>query len=663
MDKNTIIGFLLIAAVVIGFSIFNKPSDEEIARQQQYRDSIQQVQAKQAEIEARIEDSLQQNQPQKETDNTATSFFEPAKSKDNIETAPTDSIQAVPGIEESETFEEQDKSISHKEQIVSLENEVIKLDFSTKGAQIKSAHLKGYKTFTGDSLFLFNNDAIFSLELENKSSVKLNTIDADFSTVKTEDSSVLTMRLNYSENQYIDFIYSLQPDSYMLKFDIQVVGMQDILSRTSKNEFVFTWMQDLRRQEKSIENEQRYSRIYYKMVGQGVDDLSESSEAREEVSVPVKWVAFKDQFFASALISDYEFDIAVMQSRPVQNSEDYIKKYAATIYTTPVEENDGTLHTGFRMFMGPLKYQMLKAYDDGQKDATQILDLDEMIPLGWALFRWINKYFVIPLFNLLTKTELSMGIIILLLTVLVKLIISPLTYKSFMSSAKMRVLRPQVEEINAKYPKQEQAMERQRATMDLYSKAGASPMSGCVPMLLQFPILASLFMFFPSAIELRQQSFLWANDLSTYDAILEWNVNIPLLSSWLGNHLSLFCLLMTATNIIYTKFNMDATNTGQQQMPGMKWMMMFMPVIFLFILNNYPSGLTYYYFVSTLMTILMTIGFRYFIDEEKLLRKLEENKKKPKKKSGFMARLEEAQRMQQQQAKANAKKENKTYPE
>ena len=225
-----------------------------------------------------------------------------------------------------------------------------------------------------------------------------------------------------------------------------------------------------------------------------------------------------------------------------------------------------------------------------------------------------------------------------------------------MSSAKMRVLRPQVEEINAKFPKQEQAMERQRATMDLYSKAGASPLSGCIPMLLQFPILAALFMFFPSAIELRQQSFLWAPDLSTYDAIFEWETNIPLLSSWLGNHISLFCVLMTVTNIVYTKFNMDATNTGQQQMPGMKWMMMLMPIIFLFVLNNYPSGLTYYYFLSTLITILLTLSFRLLINEEKLLKKLEENKKKPKKKSGFMARLEEAQRLQQQQAKARAKK-------
>ncbi|MDR1810397.1 MAG: membrane protein insertase YidC [Prevotella sp.] len=644
MDKNTIIGFILIAAIVIGFSIYNAPTEEErakIEQQRRYNDSIQQVQAEQAAQaaqQAAAEDSVSAEAPETPETNPAQNFFEPAQlSQDSIGTATSDTA----AISTAET--------------VSLENELLKLDISTKGAQIVSAQLKGYHTYIGDSLYLFNNDAQFSLELENKASAKLHTQDLFFTPVKA-DSTTLIMRMNYSPDKYIDFIYSLEPNSYMLNFDIQAVGMQDVLSRTSKNEFVFTWAQGLRRQEKSIENEQRYSRIYYKQAGQTVEELSESADVKEEVSVPVKWVAFKDQFFASTLIADDNFSIAVLNSKIITGSPDYLKHYSATLYTAPKESDDGTLHTGFRYFLGPLKYSMLKDYDDGQEDVSQLLELDKLVPLGWALFRWVNQYFIIPLFNLLNKTGWGLGIIILLLTIIVKIIIAPLTYKSYMSSAKMRVLRPQVEEINAKYPKQEQAMERQRATMDLYSKAGASPMSGCIPMLLQFPVLAALFMFFPSAIELRGQSFLWADDLSTYDAIFEWKANIPLLSSWLGNHLSLFCVLMTITNIIYTKFNMDATNTGQQQMPGMKWLMMLMPVIFLFVLNNYPSGLTYYYFLSFLITILLTLGFRYTIDEEALLKKLEENKKKPKKKSGFMARLEEAQRYQQQQAKANAKR-------
>ena len=261
----------------------------------------------------------------------------------------------------------------------------------------------------------------------------------------------------------------------------------------------------------------------------------------------------------------------------------------------------------------------------------------------------VNQYFVIPLFNFLGQFIHSYGLLIFLLTVIVKLILFPLTYKSYMSSAKMRVLRPQVEELNAKYPGQDKAVERQRAIMELYSRAGASPMAGCVPMLLQMPILVALFMFFPSAIELRHQSFLWAHDLSTYDAIVSWNTYIPIITPYFGNHISLFCLLMTVTNIIYTKFNMDQTNTGQQQMPGMKAMMYMMPLMMLVFFNQYASGLTYYYFISTLITILQTVIFRYTINEDKLLAKLEENKKKPMKKSGFMKRLEEAQKAQQAQ--------------
>ena len=263
----------------------------------------------------------------------------------------------------------------------------------------------------------------------------------------------------------------------------------------------------------------------------------------------------------------------------------------------------------------------------------------------------MNQYFVIPLFDFLGKFIPNYGLLIFLLTVIVKLILYPLTYKSYISSAKMRVLRPQVEEINAKYPGQDQALERQKATMELYSRAGASPLSGCLPLLLQMPILIALFMFFPSAIELRHESFLWANDLSTYDAIVSWETYIPIITPYFGNHISLFCLLMTITNIIYTKYNMDMTNTGQQQMPGMKLMMYLMPLMFLVFFNQYASGLTYYYFISMLISIVQTLIFRFTINEEKLLAKLEANKRKPMKKSGLMKRLEEAQRMQEEQLK------------
>lgn len=637
MDKNTGIGFVLIAAIVIGFTVLMKPSQEELAKEQRYQDSIQNVQAKQVKDDIKTADSA---------DNASKSavgeFFETnTQVNDTVAGADNDSLAV-------NAFKQQ----SNAEQIVSLENEKIKINISSKGGQMISAQLKEYNTYKGDSLYLFKNDARFALELMNKKGVTLNTSEAAFRVIKSSgNEQTVVMRMNYSENQYIDFIYALAPDDYMVKFDIAVVGMQDMLSVDCLERFKLNWNQNLRRQEKSEKNEQRYARIHYKGTDGNFEELSDSHDESKEVPTGAKWVAFKDQFFASVLIADNEFTSPTLNTMMLQ-SEDYLKSYSASLYFKPTLGEKGALVGGFKYFLGPLEYYMLKGYDDGVKDNAQQLELDKLIPLGWSLFRIINQYFIIPLFNMLENTGMQMGLVILLLTVIVKIIISPLTYKSFMSSAKMRVLKPQVDELNEKYPGQEKAMERQKAVMQLYSQAGVNPMSGCIPMLLQMPILLALFSFFPSAIELRHESFLWASDLSTYDAIIEWNTNIPFISSWLGNHLSLFCILMTVTNVIYTKFNMDATNTGQQQMPGMKWMMMFMPVVFFFVLNNYPSGLTYFYFLSTLMTIIITLVCRWVIDEDKVLAKLEENKKKPKKK-GFMARLQEqaeqAQRTQQQQ--------------
>lgn len=655
MDKNTGIGLVLIVAIVMGFTFLMKPSQEEVARENRIKDSISNIQKSQI-----AEDVATANtqQPAQEVQSPVTDFFTANTSAkpDSIAVHPTDSLS---------TSQAQITSDQPKEQILSLENEKIKIDFTTKGGQMLSAQIKDYKRYNGDSLFLFNSDASFSLQLINKQGVALNTDKTIFTPIKsssdTGSTQTLVMRMNYSDTEYIDFIYSLAPDSYMMKFDIAVVGMQNILSVDCLEKFKLNWTQKLHRQEKSEKNEQRYTRINYKGTDGSFEELSESHTESKDIPTGAKWVAFKNQFFATTLIADNEFTSPTLQST-ILESTDFLKNAEATLYFKPIADDSGVLRGGFTYFIGPLDYYMLKGYDEGIKDPSKQLDLDKLIPLGWALFRLINQYFILPLFNLLASTGMGVGIVILLLTLIVKLIISPLTYKSFMSSAKMRVLKPQVDELNEKYPGQEKAMERQKAVMALYGQAGVNPMSGCIPMLLQMPILLALFSFFPSLIELRQQSFLWAHDLSTYDAIFEWNTNIPYLSSWLGNHISLFCILMTVTNIVYTKFNMDATNTGQQQMPGMKWMMMLMPLVFFFVLNNYPSGLTYYYFLSTLMTILITLAFRYLIDEEKVLAKLEENKKKPKKK-GFMSRLQEqaeqAQRAQQQQGKGQNKKKKK----
>jgi len=644
MDKNTVIGFVLIAVVIIGFGLLNRPSDEDIERQKQQRinDSIEYAQTLQREKEKLTTDTT----ADKKEANVVDDFFaEPVQQQDSTSLA-MDSLGEASRQQEG--------------QLITLENNKLKLVFSTKGGQMVSAQLKEFQSYNieekknTDSLYLFNNDGGFSLLLTNRQNKVLHTSDLIFTPVKTDGDNSLIMRFAYSDNQYIDFVYKLADDDYMMKYDINMVGMQSMLNREKADVFEMQWRQKLRRHEKSVKNEQRYSHLCYKYVGGDVKELSADKNEQVEVKEPAKWIAFKNQFFAPIFIADEKIDIALLDSKVLQADEnsEYLKSFEATMYVpAEVDMNAGTMKAGFAYYMGPMSFSLLQNYDSHIDDATKQLDLDKLVPLGWTLFRWINQYFVIPVFNLLKDTGLSMGIVILLLTVIVKLIISPLTYKSFMSSAKMRVLKPQVEEISAKFPKQEQAMEKQQATMALYNKAGVNPMSGCIPLLLQMPILIALFSFFPNAIELRQQSFLWATDLSTYDAIIEWKNHIPLI----GTHLSLFCILMTVTNVVYTKFNMEMTNTGQQQMPGMKWMMYLMPVVFLFLLNDYPSGLTYYYFLSLLITILLTIGFRFMIDEDKVLAKLEANKAKPKKKSGFMARLEEAQRVQQQQLKEKNK--------
>lgn len=643
MDKNTGIGLALIAIIVIGFSYLTRPSQEDIERERRAQDSIKNVRTEQVQEDIAL---ANENMPAATKQSDVADFLDvPTSTKAFNDTTAqkTDSVSA-----------QQVEMDSPKEQTVSLENNKIRINFSTLGGVITSVQLKEYKTFQGDSLYLINGDGGMSLELMNKKGIRLNTDKAYFTPIKySSDAQTLVMRLTFSETQYIDFIYALSPDDYMLKFDLAVVGMENVLSIDGLENFTLKWQQSLRRQEKNAKNEQRYARLHYRTIDGNFDGLSENNNDKREVSSNTKWIGFKDQYFAGVLIADESFRNANLESRIVSTNDNYLKDYAASLDFRPVRGDNNSLLGKFKFFFGPLDYYMLKAYDDGVEEVSQQVELDNLIPLGWVLFRVVNKYFVIPLFDLLNSTGIHMGLVILLLTLIVKIIISPLTYKSYMSSAKMRVLKPQVEELNEKYPGQEKAMERQKAVMALYGQAGVNPMSGCVPMLLQMPVLIALFMFFPSAIALRQESFLWATDLSTYDAIFEWNTHIPLLSGWLDNHISLFCILMTATNIIYTKFNMDATNTGQQQMPGMKWMMLLMPLIFFFVLNSFPAGLNYYYFLSTLITVLLTISFRYLINEEKVLAKLEENKKKPKKK-GFMARLqeqaEEAQRQQRQQA-------------
>ena len=391
----------------------------------------------------------------------------------------------------------------------------------------------------------------------------------------------------------------------------------------------------------------------YKTINDGTDNLSAAKDDEKQLEGRIDWIAFKNQFFSSVFIADQDFDKVTVKSRMEKEGSGYIKDYSAEMNT--FFDPTGKQPTDMYFYFGPNHYKTLKALDKGRDDKWE---LDNLVYLGWPLIRLINKYVTINIFDWLTGWGLSMGVVLLILTILVKIAVYPATWKTYMSSAKMRVLKPKIDEINKKYPKQEDAMKKQQEVMSLYSQYGVSPMGGCLPMLLQFPIIVSLFMFVPTAIELRQQSFLWADDLSTYDAFITFPFTIP----FLGNHLSLFCVLMTITNILNTKFTMQQQDTGAQpQMAAMKWMMYLMPVMFLFVLNDYPSGLNYYYFISTLISVATMIVLRRTTDEDKLLASLEARKKDPKqmKKTGFAARLEAMQKQQEQMAKMKQQQNKK----
>lgn len=530
-----------------------------------------------------------------------------------------------------------------------LENEALKLTLSSKGGTITRAELKKYDTeYDPDEtknvkkkVLMFDdksNSMSFNLPLPQE----VSTSELYFTPTIEGDSAIL-MTINLSADAYWGIRYTLpKGESYVVKMDVVQKNMAPIVQSNVRTLGV-NWHQELRRQEKGRMFEERNSKIEYKFAGGSVEDMSESKNDDEKRQQKVKWIAFKNQFFSSVLISDKNFNSADFQSEVLKGSI-YLKSF-----TTEAEVNDYDWNSptpaGFHYFIGPNLYPLLKDIDK-QIGSEENLNLTKLIPLGWPIFRWINTIIVIPVFNFLGSFGWNYGIVILVLTLLLKLVLFPLTYKSYVSQAKMRILAPDIKEINDKYPGNENAMIRQQKTMALYSKAGASPMSGCLPMLLQMPILFAMFTFFPNCIELRGQSFLWAHDLAAPDAIISWSGNIPFITEYFGNHISLFCLLMTVTNIIYSHISMQGQS---QSMPGMKWMMYLMPLMFLVFFNNYAAGLSYYYFLSLLITIIQTYAIRkWFVKEENVRRTMRENAKKPQKKSGWMAKLEEMQKQQQE---------------
>lgn len=639
MDKNTWIGFGLIAVIIVGFSLLNKPSKEQLAQQQAYADSIAAVQQQQAE-------AAQQLKPV-EKEETATE-----------EQATSDTLSAA---EKEQLLRESKYDVFSKaatprvpEDYI-LENEVLRLHISEKGGRIQQAELKGYKAY-GDSvnpLSLFKGDeSEMRLLLRSSDNSRILATDELHFALQSRTDSTLVLRLvTDSATEWLDICYGIHPNNYMVDITLQAHGLDNVLAANTTN-LEMVWNQLVPQHERGRKFEERYAQLQYMLPDGDMEKLSESKEEQKSENAKIRWIGYKDQFFSSVLIADSVFETTSLSSTP--RKDQYVKAYTTTTHI-PFDIR-GEKATGLKMYLGPNHYNTLKAYD-ADLEGDQKLRLKELVPLGWKIVSWINKILVIPMFDLFNSWELNIGLVILLMTLVIKLIILPFVFASYKSSAKMRVLKPQIDEINAKYPA-EKMQERQQETMKLYQRAGVSPMSGCLPMLFQFPVLMAMFWFLPTAIELRGKSFLWADDLSTYDAVITWGTNIPLL----GDHLSLFCLLMTIVNIVYTYMNMQQ-QAMDPNMKFMKYMMYAMPLLFLFIFNDYNAGLSYYYFVSLLITILQTMIFRWTTDDKKLLAEMEKNAKKNEKKaqkrSGFMARLEEMQRQQQKMAREQAKAQQK----
>ena len=649
MDKNTIIGLLLIGAIFIGFSFYNtgkvkKAYKKEITRADSLYQAGQYSTARNAYTRAlrlvrsdrhslsrigMIDSIMAVNLlgVEGKTDSlalkeqaTTGEAAKPAGQADSIATESRYGSFAVAATGENK--------------LITLENEAVKLKISTLGGRIYSAELKDFKTWDGSPLVLFDGDSTyfglhFFARNRNISTNELYFLPATDTShiLATNDSARLSLRLNAGEGQYIEYRYALPPKGYMIDFDIRMVGLNELISRNTSY-LDLNWEFYVPQQEKGAANEATYTTVAYRHYQDEMEQLNTRAKGDQEEVIRNKlgWIAFKQQFFSSIIIPDESFLGATVRSKKLDANPKYLKNFRAEISVPYDSKPLETIPLTF--YFGPNHYNTLKKYD---------LGLEDLVTLGGWLVRWINLLLVIPIFNFLNTFIANYGIIILLLTIIIKVLLLPLTYKSYLSTAKMRVLKPHVDEINARYPKKEDAMKKQQAVMDLYKRAGVSPLGGCLPMLLQFPILYAMFRFFPTSIELRQEQFLWATDLSTYDSILDLPFTIPLY----GDHVSLFTILMTLSTILTMKLS-DQGNMSNTQMPGMKTMMYLMPVMFMLILNNFSAALTYYYFLANIITFIQNwVTNRYFINEKAILLKLEQSKKKPVPKSKFQARLEE----------------------
>jgi len=654
MDKKSIIGMVLIFAVLVIFNQINKPSKEEIAAAKHKRDSVelvQQMMQKEAELQ------------KAETEKTSSAL---------LASSETDSLNAANELRN--LYGDFYVSAEGKEEFIVLENNLLKLTLSTKGGKVHSVELKNYKRYDSSKLILIEDgnatqnlsffaqnrniktDQFYFKPLSSEKNINVTgpTVPKGkegrikFNETNKGESKQLTMRLDAGNGRYIDYIYTISYNSYEIGYDVRMVGMDKVIN-TNTGYLSFNFNFDVPRQERaSTYGEDRYTTVFYKYKEAEVDHLKTNKSDSEDLKTPTKWIGFKQLFFSSVIIADDAFANATVSTEKKDATSKYVAHFKSDI-GLPFDSRPNQ-DFGMSFYFGPNHYQTLKECGN---------NMEKLIDLGWPIVREVNRYLIIPVFNFLRSKIANFGLIILLLTIIIRIIVFYPTYKTQTSQAKMKALKPEIDEINAKYPP-EKAMERQQATMALYKKVGVNPMGGCLPLLLQMPILMAMFFFFPGSIELRQESFLWATDLSTFDSILSWKTHIPLLSSFYGNHISLFTLLMTATTILQTK--LTGSNQDTSAMPGMKAMMYFMPIFFMFILNSYSSGLSYYYFLSNIFSIGQFYIIKAMVDPNKVRAQLlaASNKKKPVTKSKFQLKLEEMTKKQQEMARLQQQQQQKS---
>ena len=649
MDKKSITGLLIIAGILIIFSLFQSPP-KETPKKDQKGDKDQTGQIAQSVDDSTTEKTVSSLVPKRDEKGLqivdsvkGLAYTDTITGRDTfIVTTPEIATDSLVSSAEEEVI----KPSECDEQIITLENDKLIVEISNQGGRISSVFLKEYQTYNdwqggnNKPLQLFDKQSTYGVEFLNDDK-KQNTADYCFSVVESDKNSATVEMIN--EGKKVGFKYALGKGKYDVDFNIYFKGFND----KEATDLAFTSDIKLLSTEKHLASQRRVATIFYKYREDSYDYLSIAGDDDQDIEQNTQWVAFKQSYFSAIIMSDDGFE-ATKDSKieivDLKEDTTYLKEYKANL-GLGVENINNTIN--LKWYFGPNDYDILTAYENGSED---------IVDLGWGLFRWINVYAIRPLFNFFLSWGIGAGLAILLLTIIVKIFLSPVNYKMYKSSAMMKVLKPEIDKIQKKFPKKEDAMKKQQEIMALYRETGVNPMSGCVPMLIQMPILFAIFRLFPSAIELRQHGFLWAEDLSTYDSIWNFGFNVPLY----GDHMSLFTLLMAATTLAYTHYNsQNMTQPTAEGMPNMKVIMYIFPILMIFFFNSYSSGLSYYYFISTLMTMgIMFAIKRFMIDDEKIQAKIDANREDPnrkKKKSKFAQRLEEAQKMQQERSRNKGK--------